>query len=172
MSVPADRETPRASRPNVKGYGIPETDEGLLPWSHVVERLESARTYWVATADSRGRPHVTPVWGAFVHGGLYFEGSPETRRGRDIAQNPQVAVNLESGDDVVILEGSVEELERPEPELARSLVESMTARYASSGYTPSLEQWHEGGLYRVVPRVAFAWTQFPKDVTRFTFSEQ
>ena len=46
-----------------------------------------------------------PAWGAWVDGALYFDGSPETRRGRNLAQNSSIVVHLESGDEVVILEG-------------------------------------------------------------------
>jgi hypothetical protein len=38
---------PRASRPTKpQGYGVPETDEGLLDWGWAVERLEPALNYW------------------------------------------------------------------------------------------------------------------------------
>ena len=50
---------PRAGRPQMpSGYGINRsTDEGLLPWSWVQERLTTARNYWIATARPDGRPH-------------------------------------------------------------------------------------------------------------------
>ncbi len=50
---------PRADRPHVPGYGIPETLEGVLPWSWALERLERALIYWLATAgsDRRATPH-------------------------------------------------------------------------------------------------------------------
>ena len=36
---------PVASRPRVpEDYGVPTTTEGLLPWSHVVERLTASNT--------------------------------------------------------------------------------------------------------------------------------
>src|SRR5579884_2390097 len=54
---------PSASRPDIPGYGVPEGDEGVLPWSHVVARLAEARNYWVATVGANGRPHAVPVWG-------------------------------------------------------------------------------------------------------------
>src|SRR5512146_543866 len=82
---------PVAGRPVMpKDYGVPENDENLLPWSFVEERMAAARNYWVATATRDGKPAATPVWGAWVEGRLYMDGSPETRRGRNIAQNPRV----------------------------------------------------------------------------------
>src|SRR5262249_59267329 len=79
---------PRASRPHIPDYGIPDTPEGLLPWSWARERLEQALTYWIATVRPEGRPHMMPSWGAWVGDRFFFEGGPRTRRGRDIAPNP------------------------------------------------------------------------------------
>jgi hypothetical protein len=58
-------DTPRASRPNMPGYGIlgPTQGSGLLPWSWAEQRLLAARNYWVASCWPDGRPHVMPVVG-------------------------------------------------------------------------------------------------------------
>lgn len=165
-------QEPVPSRPHIPGYGIPESEEGVLPWAHVTERLRSARTYWVATAGPDGRPHSTPIWGGFVDGTLFFEGSPHTRRGRNLAANPAVVVHLESGDDVVIVEGTVQEIKGPDPSLAGRLVEDFAAKYEALGYRPSADQWNEGGLYAVQPQTVFAWTRFPQDATRFRFRDR
>ena len=86
------KRKPRASRPHIPGYGIPETEEGMLPWSHVVERVETARNYWVATVGgplgTDGRPHTIPVWGVWMDRTLYHGGGPNTRRGRNLDANP------------------------------------------------------------------------------------
>ena len=53
---------PKVSRPVMpEGYGVPETDEGLLEWSWAVERLEAAKNYWFSTTRPDGRPHVAGV---------------------------------------------------------------------------------------------------------------
>lgn len=161
---------PQSDRPIIPdGYGVPETAKGLLPWSHVEERLVAARNYWINTANTAGRPHATPVWGVWVNGALYFDGSPETRRSRDIAVNPAVAVHLESGDDVVILEGTARDIGAPPRELAEAVSAAYCAKYAARGYAPTPEAWNEGGLCEMRPQVAFAWTQFPQNVTRWRF---
>ena len=71
---------PRASRPDIPDYGIPDTPEGLLPWSWARERLEQALTYWIATVRPEGRPHVMPSWGAWVGDRFYFEGESYSDR--------------------------------------------------------------------------------------------
>ncbi len=98
---------PRVERPQVpEGYGAPDTDEGLLPWEWAEQKLTEAPNYWFATVRPNGRPHASPIWGIWMDGALYFDGSPETRRMKNIAANPNVAVHLESGDEVVIIEGA------------------------------------------------------------------
>jgi len=151
------------------GYGVPETDEGVLPWRWAEERLTAARNYWFSTTRPDGRPHAVPAWAVWVDGALYFDGSPRTRRGRNIAQNPSIVVHLESGDEVVIVEGNAEDASGPTPELAAQLVEALATKYERDGYRPTPDQWDREGLWRVRPRVAYAWGSFPKDVTRFRF---
>ena len=93
---------PIASRPVANGYGIPATDEGLLPWSWAEEKLAAARNYWVATASADGRPHAMPVWAVWIDGALYFGTGATTRTARNLAANPRLAVHLDCRQDVAI----------------------------------------------------------------------
>ena len=139
---------PVASRPNIP-YGILEPDQGvgLLPWSRAVERLHSSYIYWVATTTPGGRPHVVPVWGVWLDGTLYFSNGPTTRTGRNLAANPEVSINLESGEDVLILEGVVETITEP------SLVDRINDAYGPKYlWKERMPEW-----YALRPRVAFAW---------------
>ena len=162
---------PMADRPQLpKGYGVPEDAEGLLPWRWAVERLEAARNYWFSTTRPDGRPHAMPAWAVWLDGALYFEGSPLTRRARNLAGNPALTVHLESGDEVVILEGEAQEASPPARPLAERLAAAFTAKYAAThDYRPGPEQWDKGGLWVLRPRVAFAWSEFPTTMTRWRF---
>jgi nitroimidazol reductase NimA-like FMN-containing flavoprotein (pyridoxamine 5'-phosphate oxidase superfamily) len=165
---------PQRSRPVMPaGYGVPEGDEGMLGWSWALERLETALNYWFSTTRADGRPHAMPAWGVWLDGELYFEGSPRTRRARNLAANPAVVVHLESGDEVVILEGEAREVGSPERALAERLSAGFTAKYASTsyGYSPPPEQWDRGGLWAMRPHVAFGWSEFPRTTTRWVFAE-
>lgn len=154
---------PQASRPTFpSGYQVPTHSEGLLPWSYARERLEQAQNYWVCTASLDGRPHGAPVWGAWVDSRLYFEGSPETRWGRNIVANPRVSVHLESGSEVVIVEGSVEDVDDVGAQLAERVGDAFAAKY--NGYRSQGR-----GFFILVPRRAFGWTSFPADTTRWRF---
>jgi nitroimidazol reductase NimA-like FMN-containing flavoprotein (pyridoxamine 5'-phosphate oxidase superfamily) len=162
---------PRRGRPVMpEGYGVPDGDEGLLRWEWAVERLESAHNYWFSTTRPDGRPHAMPAWAVWLDGVLYFDGSPETRRMRNLAANPAIVVHLESGTEVVILEGEAREAGRPERALAERLAAAFGAKYGEThDYRPAPEQWDRGGLWAVRPRVAFAWSRFPTDTTRWSF---
>src|SRR5436190_10842025 len=107
-------------------YGLKPRKE-YLPWSHAEERLVRSRNYWICTARPDGRPHSIPVWGFWHEGALYFGTHRDTRKAKNIARNPNVSVHLESGDDVVILEGRAEEVDQKA--LARQLDASARKKY-------------------------------------------
>lgn len=164
----AARETKaKVSRPQIPPiYGIPKHNKGLLDWSHVQKRMTEARVYWIATASPNGKPHATPVDGLWVEDALYFGGDSNTKRNRQLEANPAVSVHLESGSDVVILEG--EATRAPlDPALAQKLADASNAKY---GYGFTAESFTQLGTYYVLrPRKAFAWKQFPMDITRWEF---
>jgi hypothetical protein len=142
--------------------------KGLLPWSHVERKLTEAKNYWLSTVRTNGHPHSIPKWGVWVDGKLYFDGSPVTRHARNIARNPHVSVHLESGEDVVIVEGVAKAHPKPTSELGIELSRAYAAKYADSGYAPKPDQWDNGGLYVVTPNTVLAWTKFTEDPTKFS----
>jgi general stress protein 26 len=157
---------PDATRPSFPGvYGIHEDDAGLLDWSWATERLEEARNYWVSTASLDGRPHAMPVWGVWLDDVFYFSSAPDSRKARNLAANPRIAVHLESGDEVVIVEGTSDRV------TDAALLQRISDDY-SGKYSFDVTFTVEGrGLVAVHPRVAYAWREqdFPGSATRFTF---
>lgn len=166
----SNHDQPVASRPHIQGYGVPGTIAGSLPWSHATQRLVAARNYWVVTCDPRGRPHAVPVWGVWLTEALFFSTAPTTRTARNLAVIPQASVHLESGDDVVILEGTARFVQPLPPSVSTTIDDAMAAKY---GYRPSESgESPEQGMFVFTPRVAFAWTSFPADATRWTFPDE
>jgi len=105
---------PKISRPKfLEGYVDNPISE--VPWEHVEQRLTESINYWMCSLYPDGRPHVVPRWGAFLDGKFYYDGSPETRHARNIEKNPNVTLHLESGNDVVIMEGISQPASKPDP---------------------------------------------------------
>ena len=150
---------PRVRRPAFPGYGISEDPDGMLPWAWAEERLVAAHNYWVATASAQRGPHATPVWGLWRDGVFVFSCGRESRKARDLEADARLVVHLESGDDVVTIEGAAERIE-PTPEL----LAAYGAKYGA--FDPEIGNW-----YAVRPRRAFAWQEatFPRSPTRFDF---
>jgi hypothetical protein len=139
----------------MSAYGVPDDEVGLLPWSWAEERLVSAHNYWIATSG----PHASPVWALWRDGAVVFSCSPRSRKARELARDPRVVVHLESGDEVVIVEGEVQRVVAD-----AVLVDEYERKYA---YRADPGE----GWYRVVPRRVLAWTEpgYPRDATRFDF---
>jgi len=135
---------PRATRPEIPGgYLTPK----LLPWSWAESRLVAARNYWIATVTEAGRPHARPVWGVWLDDSLYFSSGSRIRR--NLLRSGEVSVNLESGDECVIVEGTAAECH----DAARS---TRVASLYNEKYHWDMQPT-PGEFFAVRPRVAFGW---------------
>ena len=141
-------------------YGLAGEPDGQLEWSSVVAQLTSARNYWVCTTRPDGRPHAMPVWGLWFGDAVVFSTDPASRKGRNLAARPEAVVHLESGDDVVILEGRVEGF-------GGDFGASADAYQAKYAFRP--EPGPDHGVYAMRPRIVLAWREvdFPRSATRW-----
>jgi nitroimidazol reductase NimA-like FMN-containing flavoprotein (pyridoxamine 5'-phosphate oxidase superfamily) len=151
----------------------------VVPWETALERLAGAGIYWLTTVRPGGRPHVTPLIGVWAENALLFCTGSEERKARNLAVNPAVALTtgtdaLDRGLDVVV-EGDAVPL-RDEAALTRAAA-AWVAKYG--------ETWrfevrdgafaHPGGgpaaeVYRVAPRVVFAFGKAPYSQNRYQFA--
>ena len=157
-----------ADRPNMPvGYGLNQSSAGLLPWAWAEERLTAARNYWICTTRPDGRPHASPVWGVWLDGALYFGTDSQSRKARNLAANPAVTVHLESGDEVVIIDGWAE-LVTLDPALSVPLDNAYQAKYQMN----FSEAAAAAAVLRVQPQVVLAWLEsdFPNTATRWRFA--
>ena len=136
----------------------------MLDWAWATERLGPARNYWVSTTSPDGRPHAMPVWGIWLDGRIFFGTGANSAKARNLAANPAVVVHLESGEDVVIVEGTVEEV------VDEPLAERVNVAYKDK-YDWRAEPGDPSPLYAVHPRRAYAWTEreYPRSATQFDF---
>lgn len=149
------------------GYGIKSDTTDLQSWSRFEERAAVSRNYWIATVGDDGRPHVMPVWGLWLDGRVYFSTDPSSRKGRNLRARPDVVVHLESGDDVVIIEG-----------VAEAVTDAMTLARFADAYDAKYQFRPEPGnpahgVYSVRPRRGFSWLEknFPGTATRWRWSD-
>ena len=160
----AERSDPVAERPRMpKGYGVPETADGLMAWSDVRPVIEATKIYWIASVRPEGKPHVIPIWGAWVDDVYYFEGGSDTRWGRNLQANRAMVVHLEQGNLAVMIEGRYEVVD-----LDQATCDAVNDQYARK-YAPYKPEGNCSGWHSMRPSAAFAWEKFPGDATRFRF---
>ena len=110
--------SPKASRPNMPGYGLPAGNKGLLPWSWAEQRLKKSHNYWITTIKPDGSPqkdspqnvspHTMVVWALWQDGRVLFSTGSKSRKARNLAQNANCVVATEHAHEAVIVEGIAE----------------------------------------------------------------
>jgi hypothetical protein len=150
------------------GYGLSNSPANAekYPWSWAVEHLAKARNYWVASTRPDGRPHAMPVWGLWLDDAFMFSTGRSSRKGRNLLANPYMVVHLESGDDVVVLEGVVEEVR--DPVLLARFADDYDAKYNFRVNVTNTTDL----FYALRPQVAFTWVErnFVESATRWRWT--
>ncbi|MEO5974745.1 MAG: hypothetical protein ABIQ38_06040, partial [Ilumatobacteraceae bacterium] len=114
-------------------YGRP-SDAGLLDWSWVEYQLVSAGTYWV-NVRLVAYPHPRPVWGIWFESSLVLSiGSPKLMR--CIEKDPVTTVHLDSGTDVVVVEGNARVLTVPDVQILDAYNTKYEWQYTYEEYGP------------------------------------
>ena len=137
---------PEPSQPRMFGSYAGSAE---LPWSWATALLKEARNYWIATTRADGRPHSRPVWGVWLDTAFYF--STGSLAAQNLAAHPAITVHLESGNEVVIVEGVAETVGD------FSLVERVVSFYNEKYNWDVDPKQLPGPFYAVRPQVAFGW---------------
>jgi PPOX class probable F420-dependent enzyme len=163
--MPENRPTP--DRPSfAPSYGVDRSVRGeMLGWDEARDRLTESKNYWVCTTRPDGRPHVAPVWGLWMDEAFFFSTDAASVKGRNLTARPDVAVHLESGDDVVIVEGRAEPVS--DPGTLERMMDAYDQKYAIR-FDPADPNY---AVYVVRPSTAYAWSEksFPTSTTRWRF---
>lgn len=157
------RPVPKATPvPLAAGYSPPGTQTKLLPWTFAETRLRRAHNYWVCSTRGDASPHAAPVWGLWLDAAFYFSTDPSSRKARNLSANAAAAIHLESGDEVVIVEGFATPVE-----LSKAIDAAYFRKYKLHlfGFPAPMV------LLRVEPAFVMAWRekQFPASATRWKF---
>jgi len=142
-------------------YGIPADEAGMLPWSFVADRLLAARNYWLVTVRPDARPHASPVWGVWLADDFYFGMGRQTRKARNLAENSNVVIHLDSSDEAVIIEGAAREV--TDTDLHIKIDDTYEAKYQIRHGTP---------VFKLQPKLVMAWDKnYPHSATRWVFDD-
>src|ERR1035437_8545305 len=85
-----------------------EPENQPLEWSWVERKLITSSSYWLVTIKPNSAPHARPVWGVYHDGTIWFSTGRSSVKGRNLAHDPRCVLHVESADDVVIVDGTVE----------------------------------------------------------------
>lgn len=156
-----------------------DPDAAPTPWSVTSEVLERAELYWITTVRPDSRPHVTPLVGIADDGAVYFCTGLEEQKGRNLQENPHVAITTgnnswASGLDVVVEGTAVRVSDR---EGLQRTADAYHAKYGSAwqfgvgdGVLTHPEQGEiEAALFRVEPAKVLAFAKDPHGQTRYRF---
>ena len=176
-TAPKQATTPKAKDPITKNLDI--YGAASIPWSRALKQLEAGTpgTFWLATTSADGRPHVVGIGALWVDGKIYLVSGARTRKGRNLAANPNCALSVSlTGIDLVVEGTAVCITDRP-------MLLRLSKRYAAQGWPASVSgdaltaeysapsagppPWN---LYVVRPTTAFGVaTAEPSGATRWRF---
>jgi general stress protein 26 len=149
-------------------------------WARARAELAGAEVYWLSTVRPEGRPHVTPLLGVWLDGGLYFCTGPDERKAKNLSKNPHCVLttghNTLDGLDLVI-EGAAEKT-TDLAELGR-VADAYESKYGAHFDSPN-GTWSglgdairraEALVYRVAPVIGFGFGKGASfSQTRWRFS--
>jgi hypothetical protein len=150
-----------------------------VDWPQVSDALSRAELYWLTTVRNDGRPHTTPLIGAWVDDGFVFCTGPEEQKARNLTHHTAVTVTTgintwKDGLDVVV-EGNAERLTGLDT-LSR-LADAIRAKYDGDwdftpsedgfGHTDNSGDSHVAHVFRVPASKVLAFAKSPHGQTRF-----
>ena len=166
----AKNRSPKATRPNIPGYGLPKSKKGLLAWKWAEQRLKKSRQFLIATTRADGRPHLMIIWALWMDNRLYFSTGKESVKARNLRQNPNCSMSTDKPAEAVILDGTV----KTERDVVR--IRSFIALYEKK-YKYRLGEMSErmialeDPVFFLTPKVGFGlWEKkFDTSATRWLF---
>jgi hypothetical protein len=147
-------------------YGIGKATDHV-DWSHVEERLNADRVYWIATVSAAGRPRVRPVDGMYLEGVLYVGGALETHWVRELAAKPPGVDPSGRRRRRRDRRRRGRDPDGVDADRAAKLAAISSVKFPEYGMTA--DSYGGPGPIAIRPRKVIAWTSFMKDPTRFTF---
>jgi general stress protein 26 len=146
------------------------------PWPKVEAALERAELYWITTVRADGRPHVTPLIGAWFDGAMHFTTGLEEQKARNLEHNAHVALTTGSntwarGLDVVV-EGRAVRV--ADAAALQRLADALEAKYGAvwhfdvgDGVFLHSGGAHEAAVFRIETSKVMAFAKDPHAQTTY-----
>lgn len=103
-------ETPHAELMSRAGIGTEsETEAGRsrkADWAQLQDLLRKGGTYWLATVDQDGAPHVVPLFAAWSGSAFYVSANAASRKSRNLTGNDRCVITRDTGDTHLVIEGT------------------------------------------------------------------
>ena len=159
------KSQPKPDRPFAPGYGIVGAGEGkgLLSWVWVARKMNSCRTFWLATIHAgQGRPHVMPVWGVWLDDAFFFSTGRKSRKGQNLADNPACTIANDDGKEAVIVEGLATQVQVEDAAALERIATAYQKKYKMDPRSMGEP------IFRVRPSRVFGLVEktFPQSATR------
>jgi general stress protein 26 len=149
------------------------------PWPEVERVIEQAELYWLTTVRADGRPHVTPLIGAWFDGAMHFTTGLEEQKARNLEGNPAVALTTGSnawakGLDVVV-EGRAARV--TDNSALQGLADALEAKYGAvwrfdvgDGVFLHSGGKHSAAVFRIEQSKVLAFAKDPHAQTTYRFA--
>jgi PPOX class probable F420-dependent enzyme len=112
---------------------------------------------WLSTTTPGGAPHVAPVWVAVEGHVAHVFTYRSARKARNVAADPRVVLHLPDPEDVLIVEGRLRDLGRPDA--APDVIGAFAAKYTDPddrAYLPGVDASVDV-VYALEPARALTW---------------
>lgn len=149
--------------------GCCDMTKAPISWDEVVANLESSRNYWISTTCADGSPHATPVWGVFIEGVPHFYSERTALKAKNLALRSNIVFHSESGDEVTIVNGVVDDL--GDPSDTPDVVSAFVAKYNEPGdadYLPVPDSGYAIFAVRAVTALNWSLEDFDGSQRRWT----
>jgi hypothetical protein len=150
-----------------------------VSWQQVSDALTAAELYWLTTVRKDGRPHITPLIGAWTDDAFVFCTGPDEQKAHNLDGSTSVAVTTgvntwNAGLDVVV-EGDAERVTGIDT--LTMLADVIREKYRGDwdftpaedgfGHTDGSGDTHIAHVYRVPAAKVLAFAKSPHGQTRF-----
>jgi hypothetical protein len=157
-------------------------NQNMTPWADVEQAIvdnpaKPGQSYWLATTNADGSPHLVGIGTIFVDGRFWLTSGPGTRKSRNLERDPRCVISTALPTQDISIEGEVSKV------TDQGTLERIAAAYAEHGWAPTVRDgafWHDFSaqtagpppweLYEMRPTRAYGLgTQEPYGATRWTF---